>query len=73
MVTPVYAAGEQPIELPDMAQGLVAHGHRSVHAVADLDGAVQHLLQMVQPGDIVITLGAGNVNRVCDDLAAALG
>lgn len=73
VVTPVYAAGEQPIELPDMAQGLVAHGHRSVHAVADLDGAVQHLLQMVQPGDIVITLGAGNVNRVCDDLAAALG
>jgi len=73
VVTPVYAAGEQPIDLPDMAQGLVAHGHRSVHAVADLDGAVQHLLQMVQPGDIVITLGAGNVNRVCDDLAAALG
>ena len=73
VVTPVYAAGEEAIELPDMAEGLVAHGHRSVQSVADLDGAVQHLLQMVQPGDIVITLGAGNVNRVCDDLAAALG
>ena len=34
----------------------------------DLDEAVKHLREEMNPGDIVITLGAGNVNRICDDL-----
>src|SRR5206468_13123382 len=39
-VTPVYAAGEEPIEGVDssaLADGLRAHGHRMVRAVPDLD------------------------------------
>jgi UDP-N-acetylmuramate--alanine ligase len=72
VVVPTYAAGEKPIELPDMAEGLRAHGHRSVFSAADLDSAVDHLAETVSEGDIVITLGAGNVNQVCEGLAKRL-
>jgi UDP-N-acetylmuramate--alanine ligase len=71
VVCPVYAAGEEPLEGLDhhkVAEGLRTHGQRSVVAVEDLDEAVKHLREEMKPGDIVITLGAGNVNRICDDL-----
>ncbi|MDO9280658.1 MAG: UDP-N-acetylmuramate--L-alanine ligase, partial [Pseudomonadota bacterium] len=75
VVCPVYAAGEAPIEGVDaerIVRGLADHGHRSVVGVADLDGAVAHLAGFVRAGDIVITLGAGDVNRVCGALADRL-
>ncbi|MES2638621.1 MAG: UDP-N-acetylmuramate--L-alanine ligase [Myxococcota bacterium] len=75
VVCPVYAAGENPIEGVDAARivrGLADHGHRSVVGVSDLDGAVEHLAGFVRAGDIVITLGAGDVNRVCGGLADRL-
>jgi UDP-N-acetylmuramate--alanine ligase len=71
VVCPVYAAGEEPLEGLDhhrVAEGLRTHGQRSVVAVEDLDEAVKHLREEMKPGDIVVTLGAGNVNRICDDL-----
>jgi UDP-N-acetylmuramate--alanine ligase len=76
VVCPVYRAGEEPIEGLDhriMAQEIRAHGHRSVHAVDSLDQAVEHLVQTGREGDIVLTLGAGDVNRVCGDLLERLG
>lgn len=75
VVCPVYAAGEAPIEGVDgtaLVTGIAEHGHRSVIGVADLDTAVAHLAGFVRPGDLVITLGAGDVNRVCGALAARL-
>jgi len=75
VVCPVYAAGEKPIEGVDstrIVRGLADHGHRSAVGVADLDGAVDHLAEFVRPGDIVVTLGAGDVNRVCGALAERL-
>ncbi|MDP2309249.1 MAG: UDP-N-acetylmuramate--L-alanine ligase [Pseudomonadota bacterium] len=75
VVCPVYAAGEAPIEGVDatrIVRGLADHGHRSVVSVPDLDGAVEHLAGFVRAGDIVITLGAGDVNRVCAALADRL-
>lgn len=75
VVCPIYRAGEQPIEGVDhhsLAEGLRSHGHRSVHVANDLDQATEHLVGMVEPGDLVITLGAGNVNTVCLALAERL-
>ena len=72
VVTPIYAAGEEPLDLEDMADGLIAHGHRSVESVGSLEEAVDHLADIVRPSDVVITLGAGNVNRVCEELAHRL-
>ncbi len=72
VVCPIYAAGERPIDGVDAARigrGLVDRGHRSVACVPDLDAAAAHLAGFVRAGDIVITLGAGDVNRVCGALA----
>jgi UDP-N-acetylmuramate--alanine ligase len=75
VVCPIYRAGEAPIEGIDhssLAAGLVDHGHRDVRRVDSLAEAVQHLSETVKPGDVVITLGAGDVNQVCSGLAEYL-
>jgi UDP-N-acetylmuramate--alanine ligase len=75
VVCPVYRAGEAPIEGIDeqrIATTIASFGHRSVRAVADLDAATAHLVETVQAGDVVITLGAGDVNRICSTLPEAL-
>lgn len=75
VVCPIYRAGEQPIEGVDhhaLAQGLRSHGHRSVHVAQDLDAATEHLAEFCDDGDLVITLGAGNVNSICQPLAVSL-
>ncbi|MCB9670967.1 MAG: UDP-N-acetylmuramate--L-alanine ligase [Alphaproteobacteria bacterium] len=75
VVCPVYAAGESPIEGIDqntLASEMRERGHRGTHAVDSLEGAADFLAETVQPGDVVITLGAGSVNQVCDLLAARL-
>ncbi len=76
LVCPVYRAGEQPVEGLDecaLESEIRGHGHRQVTAVSDLDQAVAHLVRSGRPGDLVITLGAGDVNRVCRDLLERLG
>ncbi|MEQ1502235.1 MAG: UDP-N-acetylmuramate--L-alanine ligase [Myxococcota bacterium] len=75
VVCPVYAAGEEPIPGVDaerMAAEMRDRGHRGTRAVADLAGAVDALVGLVRPGDVVIALGAGNVNQVVKDLAERL-
>jgi UDP-N-acetylmuramate--alanine ligase len=63
----VYPAGEPPIEGVN-AQALVAgireHGHRDATWMESRDAAVERLAQIVRPGDMVITLGAGDVWKV---------
>jgi len=75
IVCPVYRAGEAPIEGIDhhsLGSGMIEHGHRGVRVVENLDEATAVLAEGRTPGDIVITLGAGDVNRVCTDLETAL-
>jgi UDP-N-acetylmuramate--alanine ligase len=71
VIVPIYAAGERPIDGVNhqtLLQGLHGHGHRSAVAVESLDEAVDHLSTFVRSGDVVITLGAGHVNRCCGAL-----
>ncbi|HTN98548.1 MAG TPA: UDP-N-acetylmuramate--L-alanine ligase, partial [Nordella sp.] len=62
VVAPVYSAGEAPVEGAShdtLADGLRSRGHRSVYKIdapEELAGLVKSL---VQPGDIVVCLGAG--------------
>jgi UDP-N-acetylmuramate--alanine ligase len=72
MVTPVYPAGEQPIEGVDsaaLAEGLRAHGHRMVREVADLDDLCRSLRDLAAPGDIIICMGAGDITKWAAALA----
>jgi UDP-N-acetylmuramate--alanine ligase len=65
-VTPVYAAGEEPIEGVDsnaLAEGLRAHGHRMVRAVEDFDELCRELRDLAAEGDMVICMGAGDITK----------
>ena len=75
-VAPVYPAGEEPIEGIDsaaLADGLRAHGHRMVRAVADLDELCRELRDLAADGDMVICMGAGDITKWAAALPAALG
>ena len=74
-LTDVYAAGEDPIEGADsahLAQAIRAHGHRDVTHVPQVGDLVEAMAQRAQPGDIIITMGAGNITRIGRDLLAHL-
>jgi UDP-N-acetylmuramate--alanine ligase len=64
VLTDIYAASEQPIK-GVTAETLVAaikkHGQRDVSYVADRETLPEHLAGIYKPGDIVLTLGAGNI------------
>jgi UDP-N-acetylmuramate--alanine ligase len=71
VVCDVYAAGEAPIPGIDgaaVAAALVRHGHPSVVHASTLAEAGRLVREMVRPGDLVLTLGAGNVWQVAEDL-----
>lgn len=75
IVLPVYAAGEKPIEGIDsdvLCEGIKAHGHRDVMCIDDAAKAVIHLKNSLRKGDVVLTLGAGNVWRIGEDILAEL-
>ncbi len=75
VVTDVYAAGEESIEGATgaaLANGIVDHGHKETYYKATLKEASDFLATVVEPGDMVVTLGAGNVNQICDMLAERL-
>ncbi len=72
---PVYAAGEQPIEGVDsaaMVAGMKARGHRNAQVIANSDALARALAETVQPGDMVVCLGAGDITKWAGGLAAAI-
>ena len=74
-VAPVYPAGEAPIEGVDAAalvQGLRARGHRAAHEIDGPAALAVELAGEIQPGDLVVCLGAGDITRWAAGLAAAI-
>ncbi len=72
---PVYAAGEQPIDgisSDTMVKGMKARGHRSAQIVAGPDELAEALAAVVQPGDMVVCLGAGDITKWAAGLADAV-
>jgi UDP-N-acetylmuramate--alanine ligase len=75
-VTPVYPAGEEPIEGVDadaLVNGLRAHGHRMVRTVEDLDELCRELRDLAADGDMIICMGAGDITKWAGTLAQGLG
>lgn len=66
IVSPVYAAGEQPIEGADqmaLIDGLQAHGHRQVTAFSGPEELAGMIKQYASDGDVVVCLGAGSITN----------
>jgi len=71
VVLPIYSAGEHPIDGVDgeaVAEGIRAHGHKGVRYVEGRAEAVAYLKEILQEGDILLTLGAGDVWRIGEDV-----
>ncbi len=75
LVTPVYAAGEDPIEGADsmaLVEGLKSRGHRSAATVKDESDLASTLSGEIEEGDFVVCLGAGDITRWAAGLADAI-
>jgi UDP-N-acetylmuramate--alanine ligase len=71
----IYAASERPIEgvtAEALVEKMRGFGHRSVDYVGSIENAATAVAANVQDGDIVLTLGAGNVWMVGDRLLQIL-
>lgn len=76
ILTDVYAAGEQPIEgatAERLASEVLRYGQKDVTYIANRELVPDHLAGIVKPGDIVITLGAGNIWQQSEALVKILG
>jgi UDP-N-acetylmuramate--alanine ligase len=75
LLTEVYAASEDPIPGVSgaaLAAAVRACGHRDVTFVAERAALARAARARVRPGDIVLTLGAGDVTQAGPELLALL-
>lgn len=76
VLTEIYAAGEPPIEGitgERLAEAISTAGHKNVVFSSTMQAAMEYVLREARPGDAVMTIGAGSVGRVLDQLALLLG
>lgn len=74
-VTEIYSAGEPPVDgLSGRAiyEGIQGCGHRAVHFVEDRAVLADIIVDNLQTGDIVLTLGAGDIWKTGEELVARL-
>jgi UDP-N-acetylmuramate--alanine ligase len=74
-VLDIYAASEKPIEgvsAETMVERIRQFGHRSAEYAGTMDRGVEEILEFARPGDLVLTLGAGNVWQAGDAILSAL-
>jgi UDP-N-acetylmuramate--alanine ligase len=75
LLTDIYAAGEDRLEgisSDALYQALKKRGHLDVRYVPERVALAEALLDVVQEGDLVMTLGAGDIHRTADELLALL-
>ena len=76
LVLPIYSAGEKVIEGVDsisMCDGIRQHGHKEVICKDTIAAAVAGLRDILVSGDILLTLGAGDVWKVGEEILRELG
>ncbi|HSY60195.1 MAG TPA: UDP-N-acetylmuramate--L-alanine ligase [Terriglobales bacterium] len=76
VITEIYAASEQPIENitgERLAEAISAAGHKNVVFTSTMQAGVEFMLREARHGDAILTIGAGSVGRVLDQLAMLLG
>ncbi len=74
LVADIYSAGELPIEGVDacqVAEGIREFGHKEVEHIGN-DQVSDRISRIVKPGDVVMTLGAGDVWKLGRNLLSTL-
>jgi UDP-N-acetylmuramate--alanine ligase len=75
VMTDIYAASEKPIEGVSselLMNKIQQHGQRYTAYVPDLQTLAEQVRPMLQPGDLVLSLGAGNIVKAGEDLLSIL-
>jgi UDP-N-acetylmuramate--alanine ligase len=75
IVTDIYPSREEP--MPGVDSGLIVNAAREsggtpVELVSDMHAVAIALAADVKEGDVVLVLGAGNINRICPEILDAL-
>lgn len=71
VITDIYAAGEPPLKgvsTRAMLDGIRKRGQRHVHYVPTVDELPAAVMPLLAAGDVVLTLGAGNILRAGEEL-----
>ena len=66
VVSPIFSAGEPPIEgvtAERLSKRIREHGHKDVIHCPEQEDLIPTLLGLLKAGDVVVTLGAGNIYR----------
>jgi len=64
LLTEIYGAGEIPIpgvNAETLVDGIKQHGHRHAYFEPTFDKLLDRAMDILAPGDVVLTLGAGNI------------
>jgi UDP-N-acetylmuramate--alanine ligase len=75
VLTDIYAAGEQPIKgvsSERLQEAIKRHGQKQICFIPELVHRPEVLLPLIAPGDLVLTLGAGNIVRAGERLLTLL-
>jgi len=75
VIMDIYAAGEQPIPGVSgqaIADGVKAFGHKDVQHIADREQLMHHVLDTLREGDLLLTLGAGDVWKLGETILERL-
>lgn len=71
----IYPAGEKPIEgvsSARLARAIKDRGNKNVSYVENAEGVVHNVTSIIRPGDVVVTIGAGNVWMIGEQLLKEL-
>ncbi len=74
-IADIYAASETPIEgvtAEALVARLEAFGHRGAHYTGSLEAGIQAVERIAEPGDAILTLGAGNVSSAGEKILERL-
>ncbi|MGC8893258.1 MAG: UDP-N-acetylmuramate--L-alanine ligase [candidate division WOR-3 bacterium] len=69
-ILPIYPAGEKPIEGVSsrlIYEAVKEAGHKDVHLIEEGEDVLEVLREALRPGDLLLTLGAGNVWKIGEE------
>ncbi len=75
VITEIYAAGESSLEGVNgeiLSEAISTAGHKNVVFTSTMQAGMEFLYREARPGDAILTIGAGSVGRVLDQLAMLL-
>ncbi|HEX8367493.1 MAG TPA: UDP-N-acetylmuramate--L-alanine ligase [Pyrinomonadaceae bacterium] len=74
-LTDIYAASEPPIEgitSEILTAKIKQYGHKNVQYIGDIESAAEKVSEQLREGDLVITLGAGSVTKLSEQILEIL-